>query len=75
MADQDYVSGTMDVSDQRKTYERVMGFGSKHGVGLSMALALFFTMLLLDTGILAAMIGAFVCYLAIYWIVRLFFTH
>ena len=75
MAENDYVRGEMDVSGQETTYSAVMGIGARHGVGLCLGAALFFTLLLRDSGLLVAFIGAFIVYVACYWIVRLFFTH
>ena len=75
MAENDYVQGEMDINMQKGTYEAVMRVGSRHGVGFSLGLALFFTMLLLNSGIILAIFGAIVVYIATYWIVKLFFTH
>ena len=46
MADNDYVRGSMDVSDQQSTYKTVMKFGMEWGAPFSLALAAFFTVLL-----------------------------
>ncbi len=75
MAESDYVFGEMDVTEQKTTYERVMGFGSRHGVGISLGLSVFFTLLLIKSGLIAAFFGALITYIVTYFIVKMFFTH
>lgn len=63
MAENDYVPGSMDVSAQKQTYHFVMKYGMEIGAPFSMALAAFFTSLLLHAGIIggvAVFIGVFI---------------
>lgn len=51
MADNDYVRGSMDVSNQKSTYHTVMKYGMEWGAPFSLALATFFTALLVGANL------------------------
>ena len=75
MAENDYTPGSMDVSDQKATYHTFMKMGMEWGAPFSMALAAFFTSLLVGAGILGGIL-TFVLVLAFcHFFVKMFLSH
>ncbi|MCI5046267.1 MAG: hypothetical protein MRY59_02100 [Aquisalinus sp.] len=75
MADDDYVPGSMDISDQKSTYENVMKFSGYWGMPFSIALGTFFTALLADSGLLAGFFIFFLVFILTHIFVKMFFAH
>jgi len=66
---------TADAEEHRKIYQGIMKASTEVGVPLCMGLAMFFTQLVLAHGVAVAFISFFVVYLAVWWVVKTFFTH
>ncbi len=64
-----------DAEEHRKIYKGIMKASTEVGVPLCMALAMFFTQLVLANGIVVAFLSFFVVYGFSWWVVRTFFTH
>lgn len=75
MADNDYKPGSMDISDQRATYDSAMKFGTRYGLPFSLALAAFFTFLLINFGIIGSAVMFAIVFVAVHLIVKTFFAH
>ncbi len=75
MSDQDYERGSMDVSMQSGTYNGVMKFSGLWGMPFSIALGVFFTALLRDTGISMAFLIFLVVFFGTRIGVKAFFSH
>jgi len=65
----------LDEEENRKTYEAVMGFSSEVGVPFSLALTMFFVMLVMANGWLMGLIAGAATYLFAYFVVKAFFSH
>jgi len=65
----------MDAEEHRKSYESVMRFSAEFGVPFSLALAMFFTQLVMASGIGVAIVAAVLVHLAVFFIVKMFFSH
>jgi hypothetical protein len=74
MADET-VQRSMDAEEHRKTYQAVMKASAEVGVPFCLALTMFFTNLVLANGVWTAIVAGIVTYIAVYIIVRLFFSH
>ena len=75
MADQNYTPGSMDISDQKKTYSGVMKFSGYWGLPFSLALGAFFTALLKDSGIFGGLFLFVVVFIVTHIGVKTFFSH
>jgi hypothetical protein len=75
MADQAHVPGTMNSDEQRSTFNGVMKFSGQWGIPASMAIGAFFTLLLINSGILGGFIGAIVTFIFFRWVLMTFFAH
>ena len=75
MADQDYERGTMDVSDQQSTFNGVMKFSGYWGMPFSIALAVFFTVLLVGGGLLSGFFSFVLSFIFTQIGVKTFFAH
>ena len=75
MADQPHEPGTMDVSDQNATYNGVMKFTGQWGAPFSIGLAVFFTALLVNAGILGGIVAFILSFIATRWVLMTFFAH
>ena len=75
MAENDYVPGSMDVTEQQKTYNVVMGAGGRIGTAFSLGLAMFFTGLLIGWGFFGSLIGFLGVFLFTNWVGKTFFSH
>ena len=75
MAEDDFVPGSMDISDQKSTYERVMRCSGYWGLPFSMALGTFFTALLADNGLLGGFFLFIVVFIFTHIFVKMFFSH
>ena len=64
-----------DAEDNRRTYQQIMRASGEVGVPFSLALTVFFTNLVLANGVPLAILGAIITYLAVFFIVRTFFSH
>ena len=64
-----------DAEEHRRTYSAIMKASGEIGVPFCLALTVFFTNLVMANGILTALVGAVVTYIAVYFIVRTFFSH
>jgi len=62
-----------DAEEHVRSYRGIMTAMSHVGVPASMALAMFFTMLTMGTG-LWAVVGFAVVYLFVWWVVKTFFS-
>lgn len=65
----------LDAEANRRSYEAVMGFSAEFGVPFSLALTMFFTQLVLANGIGTAIVTAVLVHLAVFFIVKMFFSH
>ncbi|MBY0422312.1 MAG: hypothetical protein K2Q06_08410 [Parvularculaceae bacterium] len=65
----------LDPSAHRRTYKSIMKWSSEHGVPFSLALATFFTLLVMREGIGVAFIGFVVVYVFVHVISRTFFSQ
>jgi len=74
MAD-DSIQRALDSEEHRKTYSSVMRASAEVGVPFSLALTMFFTNLVLANGIGIAIVAAVITYLAVFLIVKAFFSH
>lgn len=72
---EEQVQRAMDADEHRKTYSSVMRASAEVGVPFSLALTMFFTNLVLANGIGVALVAAVVTYLAVFMIVKAFFSH
>jgi hypothetical protein len=64
-----------DAEEHRKAYQSIMKAGTEIGVPFSMALTMFFTVLVMAKGIGAALVMAVITYLFVHFVVKAFFTH
>lgn len=68
-------SSNNDSEMNKNTYDAIMGFGTKHGVSLAAALAVFFTSLVMANGLIGSFLAAVVVYIFSFVIVKSFFSH
>lgn len=66
---------TADAEERRKIYKGIMKGATEVGVPLCLGLAMFFTQLVMASGLGVAFISFVVVYLFSWWVVRTFFTH
>ncbi|MEM9705413.1 MAG: hypothetical protein AAF850_04980 [Pseudomonadota bacterium] len=66
---------TLDAEQNRQTYDAVMRVAGSIGVPFSLALTMFFTNLVLANGIGLSIVAAVITYLAVFFIVKAFFSH
>lgn len=64
-----------DAEEHRKTYQAIMKASGEVGVPFSLALTMFFTNLVLANGVGVALVAAVITYLAVFFIVKTFFSH
>jgi len=64
-----------DAEEHRKSYDDIMTASTHIGVPLVMALAVFFTNLVMANGVLTALLAGVVTYVFIFLIVKSFFSH
>lgn len=65
----------LDAEAHRKTYEAIMKASSEVGVPFTLALAVFFTCLVMAKGLVVALIAGVFTYLFVFFVVRIFFSH
>lgn len=71
----EYRRGEMDASMQQSTYHGVMTWSSRVGVPGCLAASMFFSSLLVQSGVFVATILAVVTFLFVHFVVRTFFSH
>lgn len=64
-----------DAEAHRITYNEIMRVSTKFGVPFFMAMTIFFTQLVMGNGAGFAFLSFIVVFLAVWWIVKTFFTH
>lgn len=64
-----------DAEQNRRTYQSVMKFSAEVGVPFCLGLSMFFTQLVMANGVGAALVGGVLVYVAVYIVVKLFFSH
>ena len=64
-----------DAEEHRKSYEAIMRASSEIGVPFALALAMFFTNLVLANGIWLSLLAGIVTYVFVYFVVKTFFSH
>lgn len=64
-----------DAEEHLRTYKSIMKATGEIGVPFAMALTVFFTNLVLANGFWLSLFAGVLTYLAVFWIVRLFFSH
>lgn len=64
-----------DAEENRKAYEAVMKVGAEFGVPFALALTMFFTNLVMANGVVMAFFAGAITYVAVYVIVKMFFSH
>lgn len=72
---QDAAQRTQDAEEHRKTYRAIMKASGEVGVPFCLALTVFFTNLVLANGVGTALVAAVITYLAVFFIVKTFFSH
>ena len=72
-ANDDTARRVMDAEEHKRSYAGIMTAMSHVGVPAAMALALFFTMLTMGLG-LWSVVGFFVVYVFVWWVVKTFFA-
>ena len=65
----------VDAEQNKRTYDGVMRFSAEFGVPFCLALAMFFTQLVLANGIGTAFIAGLVVHVLSFVVVKLFFSH
>lgn len=66
---------THDAEEHRKTYKAIMKASGEVGVPFCLALTMFFTNLVLANGVGVALVAAAITYIAVFFIVKTFFSH
>ncbi|MEO1251722.1 MAG: hypothetical protein AAFW81_05180 [Pseudomonadota bacterium] len=74
MAD-DAIQRAQDAEEHRKSYEAIMKASAEIGVPFALALTMFFTNLVMANGIPVSIIAGVAVYVAVYFIVKMFFSH
>lgn len=64
-----------DVKAHEEMYTGVMRASGEIGTPFALALTMFFTNLVLANGVLTALIAAIATYIAVYLIIKTFFSH
>ena len=64
-----------DSEQNRKTYQAVMKFSAQVGTPFCLGLAMFFTQLVMANGLGVALLSGIVVYVAVFVVVKLFFSH
>ncbi|MFQ5564336.1 MAG: hypothetical protein ACE5FO_12295 [Parvularculaceae bacterium] len=64
-----------DAEEHRKTYARIMKATGEIGVPFALALAVFFTNLVLANGLMTALFASVLTYFIVFFIVKAFFSH
>lgn len=64
-----------DAEEHLRTYKSIMKAMGEVGVPFALALTVFFTNLVLANGLWLSLFASVLTYLAVFWIVRLFFSH
>ena len=64
-----------DAEEHRKSYEAIMRASSEIGVPFCLALAMFFTNLVLSNGVPVSIFAGVATYVFVYFVVKLFFSH
>ena len=72
---EDVRQSVMDSEDHEKTYNSVMRASGEFGVPFALALTMFFTNLVLANGVGFSIVAAVVTYIAVFFFVKLFFSH
>lgn len=71
----DAAQRALDAEEHRKTYERIMKASGEVGVPFTLALAVFFTFLVMAKGFIVAVIAGVFAYVFVFFVVRTFFSH
>lgn len=64
-----------DAEEHRRSYEAIMRASSEIGVPFALALAMFFTNLVLAHGFWLSLFAGAGAYVLVYFIVKMFFSH
>lgn len=64
-----------DAEEHRRSYETIMRASSEIGVPFSLALAMFFTNLVLAHGFWLSLFAGAATYVFVYFVVKTFFSH
>ncbi len=65
----------LDVKAHEEMYSGVMRASGEIGTPFALALTVFFTNLVLASGVLFALIAGIVTYVVVYLIIKMFFSH
>ncbi|NWG70202.1 MAG: hypothetical protein HXY23_01135 [Parvularculaceae bacterium] len=74
MAD-DAAQRLMDAEEHRRSYTAIMKATGEVGVPFCMALAVFFTNLVIRNGVGVALVAGILTYLLVFFVVKTFFSH
>ncbi len=69
------VQRLQDAEEHRRSYQGIMKASSEVGVPMALALAMFFTNLVMAHGILLSIFAGVVTYVFVHIVVKLFFSH
>jgi len=64
-----------DAEEHRRSYEAIMRASAEIGVPFAMALAMFFTSLVMANGIWVSLFAGVAVYLFVFFVVKMFFSH
>jgi len=64
-----------DAEANKSTYSAVMRGSAEFGVPFSLGLTMFFTQLVMASGIATALVASILTYIAVLVIVKMFFSH
>ena len=64
-----------DAEEHRRSYDAIMKASTEVGVPFSMALAMFFTSLVMRNGVILSIVLGVAVYVLAHIVVKLFFTH
>lgn len=69
------VQRLQDAEEHRRSYDGIMKASSEVGVPMALALAMFFTNLVMAHGIFLSIFAGVVTYVFVYFVVKTFFSH
>ncbi len=69
------IQRSQDAEEHRKAYQAIMKAGGEIGVPFALALTMFFTNLVLANGVWLSLFAGIVVYVAVFLIVKIFFSH
>ena len=71
----DTAQRALDAEANKRTYEGVMRASGEIGVPFCLALTVFFTNLVMANGVGIAIFAALITYIAVFFVVKAFFSH